>query len=165
MYSLDLTAGYGKPNNEDMQHYHFMIDAYGKCYEGYHKVEDNIDCKDNDYAQHCAEGNTGTIGISACGMAGFKMGTLCSNSNLTRVQMESLFKKCAEECIKYGIEVTPDTVYTHAEYDITHAKHGKIDIVYIPYLSLCGREKVGDYIRGKVQWYIDNSKAGDTKNG
>jgi len=156
------TAGYARPNNLDCQHYHIMVDDKGNYHNGYHKIEDNIDCKDGNYAQHCALGNTGTIGIALCGMAGFSTNTLTSHSNITRVQIEAGCKKIAELCKKYKIKVDSSTVYTHMEYDSGEhgAKEGKIDIMYIPYLNLLGKDECGDYIRNKVKWYYDNTKEG-----
>lgn len=156
---LHWTAGMGMPNNLESQHYHIMVDNKGSYHLGYHKIEDNINCKDGNYAQHCALGNTGTIGIALCGMAGFSLSTLLSKSNITRIQLEACCKKMAELCKKCNIKVTPSTVYTHAEYDSSPsgAHEGKIDIVYIPYLNLKGAKACGDYIRGKVQWYLDNA--------
>jgi len=155
---LHWTAGYGKPNNLDCQHYHIMFDDKGKVHTGYHKIEDNIDCKDGDYAQHCALGNTGTIGIALCGMVGFSTNTLISSSNVTRVQIEACCKKIAELCKQYSIKVSPDTVYTHMEFDSSPAGNheGKIDIVYIPYLNLYGKEECGEFIRNKIKWYMAN---------
>jgi hypothetical protein len=155
---IHWTAGYNRPNNEDMQHYHIIVDDKGNYYKGIHSIESNIDCKDGEYAQHCALGNTGVIGIAVCGMAGFSTNSKVSKSNLTRLQMEALFKKCSDLCKEYEIEVSPSTVYTHMEYDHTHAKKGKIDIVYIPYLNLYGMEECGNYIREKILWYYKNTK-------
>lgn len=157
---LHWTAGYGKPNNLDCQHYHIMIDDKGNCHYGYHKIEDNVNCKDGNYAQHCALGNTGAIGIALCGMAGFSSSTLVSHSNITRVQLEACCKKIAELCIEYKIPINEASVYTHMEYDSSEAgaKEGKIDIIYIPYLNLIGKRECGNYIRGKVKWYYDNLK-------
>lgn len=154
------TAGYGRPNNEDMQHYHIMIDDKGNLHSGYHKIEDNINCKDGNYAQHCALGNTGTIGMAVCGMAGFNTQAKTSYANLTVSQIEALCKKTADLCKQYGIKVTPETVYTHMEYDSgEHGAHeGKIDIVCIPYLCLYGKEQVANELRRKTQWYLEKLK-------
>ena len=160
MYSLDLTAGLHRPNNDDMQHYHEMVDSKGNLFKGYHAIEDNLDCKDGKYAQHCANGNTGVIGIAVCGMSGFDTHRRLSSSNLTMVQMEKLYERCAELVIKYSIPIKPETIYTHMEYDSSDkgAHHGKIDIVYIPFLNLYGMKECGDHIRNKIQVYYDRSK-------
>lgn len=152
---IHWTAGYHRPNNEDLFHYHIIFDDKGNAFKGVHSIEDNIDCKDGDYAQHCALGNTGTIGIAVCGMAGFSCNTKVSKSNITMTQMEAMFKKVAELCREYSIPITDETVYTHAEYDRLNAKEGKIDIIFIPYLNKYGIEECGDYIRNKIKWYYD----------
>jgi hypothetical protein len=159
-----LTAGFGRPNNEDMNHYHFMIDDKGGCHSGHHKVSDNIDCKDGSYAQHCGGGNTGAIGIAMCGMAKFNCNTRTSASNLTMKQVEATCEKVAQLCIEYGIEPTADNVYTHGEFGQLHkdsSSYGKIDIIYIPYLMMYGLDKCGDYLREKIQWYINKIKKGN----
>ena len=147
-----------------MQHYHIIVDNKGNFFKGIHDIEDNINCKDNNYAQHCANGNTGTIGISACGMAGFNIKTRYTKSPLTLVQIEALCKKCAELCKQYSISIDPAHVYTHMEYDSSPngAHHGKIDIVYIPYIHLYGMTPVGDFLRNKIQWYYNKL---ETTNG
>jgi len=165
LYSLDLTAGLHRPNNMDMQHYHEIVDSKGNLFKGYHAIEDNIDCKDGKYAQHCANGNTGVIGIAVCGMSGFNINSKTSSSNITMVQMEALYKRVAELAHKYSIPITKGNVYTHMEYDSSDrgAHHGKIDIIYIPYLNLLGMEKCGDYIRGKIQVYYDRLNKKENK--
>ena len=55
------------PNATDMEHYHFLIDNHGLLYKGKFEPEDNINCQDGKYAQHCGGGNTGNIGVAFCG--------------------------------------------------------------------------------------------------
>ena len=141
------TAGTNKPNATDLTHYHFLIDGDGKVYEGKFKPEDNLDCKDGRYAEHCALGNTGTIGVSFCGNRGD------SKYPLTKKQLEAGFKLCAELVKKYGISITPTTVYTHMEYDKLHAHHGKIDIDKLPQYAVYGYKQVGNFIRNKILYY------------
>lgn len=70
---LHWTAGTNYPNTTDLQHYHFLIDKDGKVYNGVYTPEDNLNCYDGKYAQHTGGGNTGSIGIAVCGMAGYKI--------------------------------------------------------------------------------------------
>lgn len=149
------SVSYYQPNNADMNAYHLMIDDKGNCIEGTHKISDNVNCKDGVYAQHCANGNTGTIGIAFLAMAGYNNQTRFSKAPITEKQCEALCEKCAELALKYNIEVTPSTVYTHAEYDSSPsgAHEGKIDIIYLPFNRLYGKDKVGNYLRNKIQWY------------
>ena len=80
---LHWTAGASSPNNEELQYYHFLVDSKGNIHKGYHKPEDNINCKDGNYAAHCALGNTGTIGVAMCGMWKFNTTTRISCYPLT----------------------------------------------------------------------------------
>ena len=160
MYSLDLTAGYGKPNNDDMQHYHIMVDQLGNLFAGYHKISDNVNCKDGNYAEHCALGNTGTIGIALCGMLGFNTKTRFTKVPITQVQVEKACEKIANLCKEYNIPIDSSHVYTHMEYDQSPngAKDGKIDIVFIPYNHVYGKDEVGNFLREKVKWYYNKIK-------
>ena len=69
---LHWTAGKYKPNGIDRIHYHFLFDDMGHKYTGRFKPEDNLNCKDGFYAEHCGGSNTGAIGIALCGMMDFK---------------------------------------------------------------------------------------------
>lgn len=166
-YCLHWTAGMGRPNNEEMQHYHILFDNKGNKFAGYHKPEDNLDCKDGNYARHCGGGNTGVIGVALCGMQGFTTDRLVSYHNITHPQMEAMCCWVARDMIKRGIKLSEDTVYTHAEFGLAHpdseSAH-KIDIIYLPFLNLLGIKKVGDFLRDKIQWYINKHKK-EVSNG
>jgi hypothetical protein len=65
--------------------------------------------------------------------------------------------KAAELCKDYGINVTPDTVFTHYEFGLKNPKTssaGKIDINYLPHQPALNADEVGKYIRSKVSWYL-----------
>lgn len=154
---IHWTAGTNKPNTTDLQHYHFLIDSEGNVYEGKYKPEDNLNCNDGKYAQHTGGGNTGSIGVSMCGMAGFKNVNNVGNYPLTRIQCERCFSLCAELCKKYNIAITSSNVLTHFEFGKAHPKtssFGKIDIVYLPPYPDVSRSNIGDFIRNKIRWYI-----------
>ena len=97
-------------------------------------------------------------------MSRFDIKTKTSDSNLTMVQMEKLYERVAQLAIEYDISITKENIYTHMEYDSSErgAHHGKIDIIYIPFINLLGMDKCGDYIRTKIKWYYDklNKKKG-----
>lgn len=153
---IHWTAGTNKPNATDLQHYHFLIDSEGNVHEGKYKPEDNENCNDGKYAAHTGGGNTGSIGVSMCGMAGFTNVNNVGKYPLTRIQCEKCFALCAELCRKYNIQVTPSTVLTHFEFGKTHPKtssFGKIDIIYLPPYPDVTRGQIGDFIRSKVKWY------------
>ena len=156
---LHWTAGTNEPNNTDYQHYHYLVNGNGVVVKGKFKPEDNLNCKDGKYAQHTGGGNTGSIGVSMCGMAGFNGKSGSTKYPLTAKQVEATFKLCAELCKKYNIPITPQTVMTHYEFGLKNPKTssaGKIDIVYLPPYPTVKQADVGNFIRNKVKWYYKN---------
>ena len=136
-----------------------MIDEEGKVYEGNFKPEDNENCNDGRYAAHTGGGNTGSIGISLCGMCGYVNRSDCGKYPLTKVQCERAFKLVAELSKKYNITITPQNVMTHYEFGLKHpntTSAGKIDIVYLPPYPEVEQSKIGDFIRNKARWYLQH---------
>ena len=157
---IHWTAGNYYPTNYEKLHYHFLIDKDGKVYNGKFRPEDNEICKPNKYAPHTGGGNTGSIGVSMCAMAGFKNKNLVGNFPITRKQFESSMELCANLCKKYKISVSPQTVLTHYEFGLnnpTTSSAGKIDIIYLPPYSWVSKEEIGSFIRTKVKWYLNKS--------
>jgi N-acetyl-anhydromuramyl-L-alanine amidase AmpD len=157
---IHWTAGIYSPNATDLQHYHYLIDSEGNVHNGKYKPEDNENCQDGRYAAHTGGGNTGSIGVALCGMLGFSGVNNVGKYPLTRIQVEKLFKFCADLCKKYNIAITHSNVLTHYEFGLQHpntTSHGKIDIVYLPPYPEIQRSKVGDFIRNKIRWYSQNS--------
>ncbi len=153
---LHWTAGSNKPCETDLNAYHFLFDGVGKEYTGKFTPEDNINCLDGKYAKHCGGGNTDCIGISCCGMYGFNLKNKKAKYPLSQKQVEAMCKKSAELCLKYAIEVTEQTVFTHFEFGRTHTKTssaGKIDFTYLPFLPNLAPDKIGSYLRNKIRWY------------
>lgn len=157
---IHWTAGTGKPNNIDKEHYHFLIDSEGNIYKGVYLPEDNENCNDGKYAQHTGGGNTGSIGIALCGMLGFNSDRNIGKYPLTKIQCERAFKLISSLAKKYNIEINERTVMTHYEFGLRNPKttsSGKIDIVYLPPYPSVSRRDVGDFIRNKVNWYYHHS--------
>lgn len=153
---IHWTGGTGKPNQHEKECYHFLIDAEGKKHKGIFKPEDNENCYDGKYAAHTGGGNTGSIGVSLCGMLNYHNRCDIGPYPITAVQFEAACKFIAELCKKYNIKITPDTVLTHYEFGIKHPKtesKGKIDIVYLPPYPSIEKENVGCFIRSKIRWY------------
>lgn len=145
--------------------YHFIVDNLGNVTPGIFKPEDNENCADGKYAQHVGGGNTGSIGISMLGMYGFEFDYKNNIPRkigpypLTAKQCEACWKKVAQLCKQYNIPITPDTVMTHYEFGVKHpstSSAGKPDIIYLPPFPEITRQKIGDYIRGKVKWYYEH---------
>lgn len=157
------TAGGYEPNSTDFEHYHYLIGydtKTGQAYikEGKYKPSDNVNCYDGAYAAHTGGGNTGAIGISLCGMAGYKNPKNQGKYPLKRVQFEKAFELTAKLCKQYGIVISPATVYTHYEFGLANPKTlsaRKIDINFIPYKPDLAAHGVGDFIRNKIQWYYN----------
>ena len=153
---LHWTGGANFPNNTDLEAYHFCVDKLGKIYQGEFFPEDNLDCKDGRYAKHCGGGNTGCIGISLCGMAGFNLSNLWTKYPLFQAQVEAFCCMAGYLANKYKIKVCEEKVFTHFEFDqrqVLGKREGKIDITHISYLPELAISGVGEYLRGKIGWY------------
>src|SRR5574344_1925435 len=101
--------------------------------------------------------------LLCCGMAGFNLNHKQTKYPITQKQVEAMCSKAAKLCIKYGIQVTAETVFTHYEFDqkrLVNEREGKSDIAYLPYLPNLSREKSGDFLRNKIGWYITQIKKG-----
>lgn len=156
---LHWTAGTNQPCSTDYEHYHYLINKDGVILKGKFAPEDNLNCNNGKYAQHCGGGNTGAIGVSMCGMYVPKGVNIKETKfPLTRIQCEATFKLVAELCKKYNIKITPQTVLTHYEFGQAHPKtssYGKIDIVYLHPFPEIDKKNMGDFIRNKIEWYFN----------
>ena len=155
------TAGTYKPNQIDLEHYHYLIDGQGSVICGRYSVEDNDNCRDGCYAQHCGGGNTRAIGIAMCGMLGFKNKSHIGQYPLRAIQVSKMCKLVAELCLKYNITVSEDTVMTHYEFGQKHQKTtsaSKIDIIYLPSHPYIQSQNVGDFIRTQVNQILIATK-------
>ena len=151
---LHWTAGANNHIRVDLEAYHYCVDKYGRIYQGTHKPEDNLNCYDGNYAKHCGGGNTGCIGLSVCGMAGFDFKNKKTNYPLTQNQIEALCCLAGYLSLKYGILINEKSVFTHYEFDQRQRKRqGKIDITLLNYLPALSKDEVGSYLRTKSAWY------------
>ena len=156
------TGGAYSPNLTDKQHYHFVIDNYGKVFPGKFKPENNEKCITNQYAAHTGGGNTGSIGIAFCGMLGFKNKKQAGDFPLTLKQIEKGFSLGAELIIKYNININDKlSVQTHYGFGKRNPKTtsaGKIDIIYLPPYPAILQDNIEDFIYSKVKWYYEKLK-------
>lgn len=158
---IHWTAGTGKANAVDKQHYHYIIERDGNIVPGKFPVHANEVCKEDLkgnvlYAAHCGGGNTGSIGVGLCGMAGYKSSKAVGKYPLTAVQVERAFKLIAELSKQYNILINPQTVMTHYEFGKKNPKTssaGKIDIVYLPCYPKYAKDEIGNLFRSKAVWY------------
>ena len=153
---MHWTAGTYNPNDIEKSHYHFLIDGNGKVHNGIFKPEDNEICKIGKYAPHTGGGNTGSIGIALCGMAGFKSKYSKGNYPILKKQFEVCMEFCAKIAKKYNISISPQTIMTHYEFGLKNPKTtsaGKIDIIYLPPYPWVDKSEIGSFIRSKIKWY------------
>lgn len=97
-----------------------------------------------------------SIGVTMCGMLGFKNKNAVGAYPLKAKQVEACFKLCAELCKKYNIPI--ENVWTHYEFGKNHpdtTSAGKIDIIYLPPYPDVKTNEVGNLIRRKVRWYYE----------
>ena len=158
---IHWSAGNYYPTTFEKQYYHYLVDAAGNIHNGLYKPEDNLNCTDKKYAAHTGGGNTGSIGVAMCAMNGFKSKFNPGHYPIKKVQFEATMKLCAELCKKYKIEISPQTVFTHYEFGIRNpntTSKGKIDIIFLPPYPLVKQDEIGDFIRQKIKWYLNNIK-------
>ena len=143
----------------DKEHYHFMVQQDLQVVTGKLPPEANLAIVEGKpYAAHTKGMNTGSIGVSMCGMAlaepvPLKWGA----SPITADQVDATCALVAQLCRKYGIKVSRKTVLTHAEVQqILGAKqNGKWDIRCLPGdKTIRDAIEVGDVLRAKVQSHM-----------
>lgn len=158
---IHWTAGIYNPNQTDFEHYHYLVTGDGLVIKGKYEPKDNENCQDGKYAQHTGGGNTGSIGVSMCGMYVPKNTPLqMTKYPLTKIQCERCFDLIAKLAKEYKLQITPDTVMTHYEFGLKHpntSSAGKIDITWLPAYSHLKANEIGDFIRNKAKWYYSKS--------
>jgi len=169
---IHWTAGTYTPNSVELEHYHFLI-GYEKTpveratiHTGKFKPEDNLNCCDGRYAAHTGGGNTGSIGVAICAMLGYKDIKHIGNYPIKPIQMEVCYELCAKLCMDYNLELSKETVMTHYEFGKKNPctqSRGKIDITYLASNPSLPAGKIGDFIRGKIKWYLNKAKKGSLK--
>lgn len=160
---IHWTAGGYIPTAFEKQYYHFLVDKDGRVHEGKFKPENNLVCKTGCYAAHTGGGNTGSIGVSLCGMSGFRDKNNVGNYPITAKQFEAAMELCAKLANKYRIKISPDTVLTHYEFGVKNPRTtsaGKIDIIFIPPYPWVAQNDAGSFIRSKIKWYLQKIQGG-----
>lgn len=147
------TAGGHTASNLDRKHYHILIEGDGELVRGHHTIKDNESTGDGVYAAHTLGANTGSIGISACCMAGaqespFDAGT----APMTETQWKVMAEVAAQLCHRYKIPVTQATVLGHGEVQkfLGKKQKGKWDPLVLPWAPHLSRETVGNRFRAAV---------------
>lgn len=158
---IHWTAGGPVPTSYEKECYHFLVDSIGKIHLGKFKPEANLVCRRGMYAAHTGGGNTGSIGVSMCAMAGFIDKNNLGHFPITKVQFESTMKLCAQLSKEYDIKISPETIFTHYEFGQKNpntTSFGKIDIIFLPPYPWISKDDVGSFIRSKIRWYEENGE-------
>ena len=113
---LHWTAGTHKASTLDREHYHVLIEGDGTVVSGTHPINSNTKPRREPRASHTRNLNTGSIGVSMCGMKDAREKPFFAGSfPLTQVQWKVAAEVVGELCQFYDIRVTPKTVLAHGE--------------------------------------------------
>lgn len=155
MITLHWTAGGHRASDDDLQHYHFVIEADGNIVKGRHKIEDQVSTQDGTYAAHVLNCNVRNIGVALAGMYDATEEPLSVGpSPITEKQISVAAVLIARLAGDYGVPVTPDRILTHAEVqpNLGIQQKGKWDIAMLPWNpDIRGARAVGDWVRMKVR--------------
>lgn len=116
--SLHWTGGSHTASSYDIEHYHGLVEGDGRRVNGANPPEANKAPLGSDYVRHTGGMNTDCIGLAICAMGGSDVSEnplRVGRFGPTHEQIEELALWAAEMCLIYGIDVTPDTVFLHAE--------------------------------------------------
>ena len=148
---MHWTAGGHKANAIDKAAYHEIVEGDGDRVRGAHLPAANLSLDGGHYAAHTRGFNRGSVGLSVAAMSGAKDRPFTKGRYpIPPVQLDAFVTVVAEYADTYGIEVTRETVLTHAEVPLTHgiAQPGKWDIRWLPDMADGGDPlEVGDHLR------------------
>lgn len=148
------TAGNHKASALDRQHYHILIEDDGKLVRGIPSIDLNQAPMRPGAAAHTLNGNSGSIAVAACCMAGAVESPFnAGRAPMTKIQWDMLAVVDADLCRRYGIPVTLKTVLSHAEVqtNLGIQQRAKWDISRLAFdPSVKGARACGDLLRAKV---------------
>lgn len=152
---IHWTGGPHRPTGLDLHHYHYVIDGAGAVHPGRFPAAANEGpLAPGAYAAHTLNANTGAIGVALAAMAGAQESPFRPGSApVTAAQVTALADLCRDLAARYGIEVAPRTVLTHAEVQPTLgiAQRGKWDVTWLPGMERPGEARaVGDRLRALI---------------
>lgn len=149
------TGGRNKAGKVDRQHYHILVEGNGTLICGDHRIDENEAPARLDRANHTLNCNTGSIGVSLCGMAGAKESPFnAGRYPINQRQWEVLSRVLADLCKRYAIPVLSSTVLSHAEVERTLGikQRQKWDITRLPWdRAVVGAIPVGNQMRAMVK--------------
>lgn len=150
-------AGTHRASALDKKHYHIIIEHDGTLVRGDLTIADNQNTTDGRYAAHTLNCNAGSIAVMLCGMGGPDVRQSPFNGGkwpLTRAEWNRLPGVLSDLCRRYAINVTPETVLSHAEVQSTLGikQKGKWDIAILAFdQTLNTAKKVGDAFRATTR--------------
>lgn len=151
---LHWTGGAHTPNTVDLAHYHILIDGGGGVRRGTTPINWNASPMNAHYAAHTKDCNTGSIGVSLCGMAGAQEVPLgYGMAPINESQWAAALQVVRELAARYGIANTRQTILSHAEVQPTLGikQNRKWDISVLPWApSVRGALAVGDKFRAEL---------------
>lgn len=159
---LHWTAGARRPSSSDLSHYHVLIDGDGELVRGRPSIAANgVGSRARPRASHTLNCNTGSIGVSLCGMWNAREFPFDAGPDpINRTQWLSAAEAVASLCARYRIPVTRETVLSHAEVQGTLGikQRGKWDITRLPWdPSIVGAVACGDAFRALVLRAMDQA--------
>lgn len=161
--ALHWTGGTHKASAYDREHYHELAQGDGTRVLGAKAPESNKAPLGPDYVRHTGGMNTDTIGLAICAMGGNDVKERPLNKGRyapTQASIDTLCVMAAEYCATYGIKVTPDTVFIHAEVRPRWGRGVyKWDITVLPgHDRQLSSKDAGDILRAQIKREIDNSE-------
>ena len=167
---LHWTAGGPRASNNDLKHYHYLVEQSGTVVKGHPDLKANCQSLNgkpswshdtpNGYAAHCRRFNSWSMGVSLCGMMDAREGGSQGPFPLTSAQTEAAVAFLAEACELYGLWPTKHRLMTHEEVQRIHgvAQPGKWDIRWLPIPTSRGEnnmviegDAVGPWLRNAVR--------------
>lgn len=159
------SAGALEPSQFDLQHYHRMVTGSAKVLTGKFPISANAigrKLTSGSYAAHTRNLNGGAIGLALAAMANAQWADpRACRAFPTAPQVDAFIREAARLCLEYGIQVTRQTVLSHAEVQITLGvtQSGKWDLDYDPHGILESRDPlvIGDLLRDRIRIAMDQT--------
>lgn len=151
------TAGSYTPSENDLSHYHILIDGTGGLHRGTHTIADNLSTGDGNYAAHTLGTNTRAIGVAVCCMAGASEGPFKSGQfPMKKTQWTAMIDVVAQLSIRYQIPVSMTTILGHGEVqkNLDIAQNGKWDPMKLSFDPGLTKAQVGAKLRAEVDAQI-----------
>lgn len=151
------TGGTHRASDFDRKHYHILIESDGKIVRGFPSIKLNEIPVKQGYAAHTLNCNGGSIGVSLCCMGGNDVREVPFNAGrfpMTEKQWDTLSAVVAQLCNVYDIQVTDQTVLSHAEVqtNLGIRQRNKWDYTRLAFdLEIKGAKKIGDRLRNEVK--------------